>query len=95
MKRLARGFVLWAVFAALTLAAEVPLYLRTPGAEVPRRAEKSLKTLPANGVSLTLIAPSSGAIVPTLNEQQKAYLALPRAERIEFFASPEKRKKTP
>ena len=92
MKRLARGFVLWAVFAALTLAAEVPLYLRTPGAEVPRRAEKSLKTLPANGVSLTLIAPSSGAIVPTLNEQQKAYLALPRAERIEFFASPEKRK---
>ena len=42
---------------------------------------------------ITLLAPSEGAVVPTLGDGQKAYLALPRAERVKKFADPKYRAK--
>ena len=42
---------------------------------------------------ITLLAPSEGAVVPTLGDGQKAYLALPRAERVKKFADPKYRTK--
>lgn len=41
--------------------------------------------------SLNLVAPQDGAIVPTLSDGQKAYLTMPRDERVAFFANPAKR----
>ncbi len=38
------------------------------------------------------VSPADGALVSQLNAGHKKYLALPRAERIAYFASPEKRK---
>ena len=41
--------------------------------------------------SLTLLAPAENAVVPTLSDGQKAYLTLPRAERVKKFADPKYR----
>ena len=43
-------------------------------------------------LEITLAAPADGATVPLLNTAQKAFLDLPRTERIAFFADAEKRK---
>lgn len=40
---------------------------------------------------LTLVSPQDGATVPTLSDGQKAYLKMPRPERIAFFADQQKR----
>lgn len=40
---------------------------------------------------LQIVEPSAGACVPTLSTGQKAYLSMPRAERVAFFADPAKR----
>ncbi len=42
---------------------------------------------------ILLLAPSDGAVVPTLSDGQKDYLALPRAERVKKFADPKFRAK--
>ena len=42
---------------------------------------------------LRLTAPADKATVPTLSEGQKAYVSMPRTERIAYFASDSKRKK--
>ena len=43
-------------------------------------------SLSAADGGLRLVAPAEGAVVPLLNETQKAFLALPRAERVAAFA---------
>lgn len=48
--------------------------------------------LAAQADQIMLVAPTEGATVPLLNEGQKKYKAMPRKERIAFFASAEKRK---
>ena len=40
---------------------------------------------------LRLVSPRDGATVPTLREGQKAYLKMPRKERVAFFADPKRR----
>ncbi len=42
----------------------------------------------AQVASPALLTPAEGAVVPTLSDGQKAYLALPRAERVKKFADP-------
>ena len=51
-------------------------------------------TLPAflAALEIVTIAPGDGATVPLLNPAQKAFINMPRAERIKFFADAEKRK---
>ena len=53
-----------------------------------------LLALPAllSALEITLTSPRNGATVPLLNEKHKAFLAMPRAARIKFFADAEKRK---
>ncbi len=57
----------------------------------PQHAEQ--KPSEAKSASLTLLAPAEGAVVPTLSDGQKAYLALPRAERVKKFADEKYRPK--
>ena len=45
-----------------------------------------------SALEIALISPRSGATVPLLNDKHKAFLAMPREERIKFFADAEKRK---
>ena len=45
-----------------------------------------------SALEISLASPREGATVPLLNEKHKAYLDMPRAERIAFFADAEKRK---
>ncbi len=40
---------------------------------------------------VVLLSPTEGAVVPTLSDGQKAYLALPRKERVKKFADPKYR----
>ena len=40
---------------------------------------------------LTLVSPQNGATVPTLSDGQKAYLTMPRKERVAYFANHAKR----
>ena len=47
----------------------------------------------APSASLKLLAPAENAVVPTLSDGQKAYLMLPRAERIKKFADAKYRPK--
>ena len=47
--------------------------------------------LPLVAAPLNLVSPRDGATVPTLSDGQKAYLSMPRAERIEYFADQKKR----
>jgi hypothetical protein len=37
------------------------------------------------------VAPTEGAVAPLLSAGQKAYLSMPRAERVAYFASQSKR----
>ena len=46
-----------------------------------------------SALEIALTAPKSGATVPLLNQAQKAFVTMPRKERIAFFADAEKRKK--
>ena len=55
----------------------------------PQHAEQQPSE--AKSISLKLLAPAEGAVVPTLSEGQKAYLTLPRAERVKKFADPKYR----
>ncbi len=43
-------------------------------------------------LEITPVKPENGSVLPLLNKQQKAYLAMPRAERIAFFADAEHRR---
>ncbi len=52
----------------------------------------TLSTAPRSS-SLKLLAPAENAVVPTLSDGQKAYLTLPRAERVKKFADPKFRPK--
>ena len=45
-----------------------------------------------SALEITLAFPREGATVPLLNDKHKAFLAMPREERIKFFADAEKRK---
>ena len=57
----------------------------------PQHAEQQPSE--TKSASLTLLAPAEGAVVPTLSDGQKAYLALPRAERVKKFADAKYRPK--
>ncbi len=57
----------------------------------PQHAEQQPSE--TKSASLTLLAPAEGAVVPTLSDGQKAYLALPRAERVKKFADEKYRPK--
>jgi hypothetical protein len=46
-----------------------------------------------NASEIHLVEPAPGAEVSQLHAAQKAYLQLPREERVRFFADAEKRKK--
>ena len=45
-----------------------------------------------SALEITLAFPRDGATVPLLNDKHKAFLDMPREERIKFFADAEKRK---
>ena len=45
-----------------------------------------------SALELALTAPADNATVPLLNDKHKAFLDMPRAERIAYFADAEKRK---
>jgi len=45
-----------------------------------------------SALEIALVSPRDGATVPLLNDKHKAFLDMPRAERIKFFADAEKRK---
>ena len=45
-----------------------------------------------SALEIAPVSPRDGATVPLLNAAQKAYLAMPRAERVAFFADPEARR---
>ena len=84
------GFFLLLTTCCLLTAAEAPLYIRTVGKETcPRQVLKT--AVPDGQNSIALSAPAGGAVVPVLFPQQKAYLAMPRPERIKFFADQKKR----
>ncbi|MBO7653609.1 MAG: tyrosine-protein phosphatase, partial [Kiritimatiellae bacterium] len=73
---------------AWALALELGLdYLNT---DRPAEAAAFMKKRFSGGLRLT--APADRATVPTLSEGQKAYLAMPRKERVAFFADEAKRK---
>ena len=59
--------------ALLLAGCQTTTNVPTPIAETPSAA-------------IALLSPAEGAIVPTLSDGQKAYLALPRAERVKKFA---------
>ena len=52
-----------------------------------------LLPLMLSALEIRLTAPREGETVPLLNAAQKAYISLPRKERIAFFADADKRKK--
>ena len=52
----------------------------------------SILPLVLAALEIVSVAPQDGARVPLLNAAQKAFVTLPRAERIAFFADAEKRK---
>ena len=47
----------------------------------------------AGAVPLEIVSPKEGSTVPILTADMKAYLALPRAERVKKFADPAERKR--
>ena len=77
-----------AAFAVtLSLHAAAPTdFAKTITGTAPAGLLLSGGTLPAADGGLLLVAPAEGAVVPLLNETQKAFLALPRAERVAAFA---------
>ena len=79
-------------FALPALDAETPRYLRVTGDQKATR--QILTDAPAlRSGKITLVSPAPGAVVPTLNAKHKAYLKIPREERIKRFASREYRQK--
>ena len=54
-----------------------------------------LLAIPAllSALEIALVSPRDGATVPLLNDAQKAFVTMPRPERIKFFADAAKRKK--
>ncbi len=79
-------------FVLLDLGAEAPRYLRvSDGQTASRQISNDAADLKPG--KITLVSPRPGAVVPTLNPTQKAYLKMPREERIKFFVSEEQRKK--
>ena len=70
---------------ACLYAADAPLYLFYPNAP----AHKAVETVPAGNADGTIsaVAPADGAVVPLLNEKHKAFLDMPREERIPNFAN--------
>ena len=84
------GFSLLLAAISLLSATEAPLYIRTVGKETsPRQVLKA--AVPDGKISITVMSPADGAVVPVLFPQQKAYLAMPRPERVKFFADQKKR----
>lgn len=77
-----------AAFAVtLSLHAAAPTdFAKTITGTAPAGLLLSGGTLPAADGGLRLVAPAEGAVVPLLNETQKAFLALPCAERVAAFA---------
>ena len=47
----------------------------------------------ASAAPLAVVSPRDGAVVPTLSDGQKAFLSMPRKERVAYFASKECRRK--
>jgi hypothetical protein len=54
----------------------------------------SLLVVPFAGVAapLSVVSPREGAVVPTLSDGQKAYLQMPRKERVKYFADSGRRR---
>jgi hypothetical protein len=78
----------WALLAALIFS----ICGVAAGPAVAEPAAPAATATPAAEASqIALVEPAAGAEVSQLNAAQKAYLALPRQERVEFFADPEKR----
>ena len=73
--------------ASFLLAAGKPVYLRAYDGEI---VEESTQMGASGGIEL--LKPTEGAVVPLLSEGQKAYVQMPRKERVAFFANAEKRK---
>ena len=46
----------------------------------------------AAAAPLEVVSPQNGAVVPTLSAGQKAYVQMPRKERVKYFADSQKRK---
>ena len=79
-------------FSLLALNAAPPRYLRVTGVQQAKR--QILTDVPTlRSGKITLVSPAPGAVVPTLNAKHKAYLKIPREERIKLFASHEYRQK--
>ena len=79
-------------FTLPVLNAETPRYLRVADQQPATR--QILTDAPALRTGkIALVSPAPGATVPTLNPKQKAYLKIPREERIKFFASHDQRQK--
>ena len=51
-----------------------------------------LAPLVAAAAPLEVVSPQNGAVVPTLSAGQKAYVQMPRKERVKYFADSQKRK---
>ena len=81
------------VLAAILMAAGCATRPATQEAPTSGKAPETKPAAPAKAEAaaparrLDLYAPANGAVVPTLSDGQKAYLTLPRAERVKKFAS--------
>ena len=83
--------VLGAVLLCLgsAAAADAPLYIRAEN-DLNVTAVREAAAGKASD-QIQPVAPAEGAIVPLLSEGQKAYVNMPRAERIAYFANQKKR----
>ena len=82
-------------FSACTTKEAVAEQPEKKQAPVPAKVEKKQTPVLAEAKkeeALVLTAPVNGAQVSLLNAGQKAFLNMPRAERVAFFADPAKRK---
>ncbi len=73
--------------ASLLMAAGKPVYIRAYNGTTVDAASKIGTT---GGIALE--APADKTVVPLLSDGQKAYIRMPRGERVVFFADSEKRK---
>ena len=60
--------------------------------DFPRAVSILLKDAPAEAPALAIVSPAEGAVVPLLNDAQKAFLGKPRAERVAVLADEKSRK---
>ncbi len=81
------AIVLWGILFAAVLRGAPPVYILADGKRTAASPEFSL---PAAEIVLT--APANNVVVPLLSQKQKSFIAMPRVERIAFFADREKRK---